>query len=445
MAKTAPKKSARGKKASTTRGSKTVAKRAPRAKSVTKKVAPKPKRAAKRPPKGPSFSALKKAAKDMLPLIQAEADEAESQYHLTDKVVNASRKAGLYAMCTPKALGGSELPWVEAMEIAEMVAHADGSAGWCLMVAGVMGSNAGAFLPAAGAKKMFPRGADVTVAGQGVPNGKAWKVDGGYKIQGHWSYGSTIWHAEWIHSGCFLMEGDQMKMVDGHPVVVLCHHPRDTITLKGNWDVLGLRGSGSFDYTLKGGKELFVPDDTCFMFDNPPVQRGGIQYMGGLPVMTSWGHTSWALGVGRRVLDELAKLALVRVDAFGRMHDSASFKQKYAEAEAKYRAARALVYNSWTDLCENYAKNKPGTVEQVALIRLAMRHLHDVVSEIATFAHKAARGVAIRPSLLQRAYRDTHTGTQHILLADEIAQECGRVLMGATSKKAEWTVFGVAD
>ena len=66
-------------------------------------------------------------------------------------------------------------------------------------------------------------------------------------------------------------------------------------------------------------------------------------------------------------------------------------------------------------------------MQELALIRMAMKHLHDVISENATFAHIASRGVSLRPSLLQRCYRDVHSGTQHILLADEIVQECGRV------------------
>lgn len=424
-----------------------MAKTATRRKSSTKSAAkakPRPKPAAKRPSRGPGFTQLRSSARALLPLVEADADAAERQNHLTDKVANSFRKAGLYAMLVPKKLGGSELPWVEAMQIVEEVSYADGSTGWCHMVQGVMGSNAGAFLPDAGAKKVYNHGGDTTVAGQGVPIGYAWPVKGGYKIKGKWGYGSSIWHADWVHSGCFVMDGDQMKMVNGHPEIVLCHHPKRTINLKGNWNVHGLRGTGSFDYTVKGG-ELFVPDETCYPFDNPPLMRGGVMYADGLPVSTSWGHTSWALGVGRRALDELSKLAVTRHDAYGAMCDSPSFQQSYAECEAKYRAARALVYAGWTELCENYAKGRPGTLQQIAVIRLAFRHIHDVISEISTFAHKASRGVSLRKSILQRAYRDIHAGTQHILLSDQIYQASGKVLMGAAGKKAKWNVLGLDE
>jgi alkylation response protein AidB-like acyl-CoA dehydrogenase len=393
----------------------------------------------------PSYVELKRAAQELLPMVEAEADEAEKVYHQTDKLVTELRRTGLYSLLIPRVLGGSELPFVEAMEIVEEVSRADGSAGWCLMVEGVMGASAGAFLPDAGARAVYPDGADVTMAGQGVPRGYARPADGGYVIRGNWGYGSSIWHAEWIHSGCFVMDGDKMRMdAHGHPVIVLCHHPRDTIELTGNWDTLGLRGTGSFDYTIKGG-ELFVPASQCYPFDNPPQARGGIQYGSGLVGSTSWGHTSWALGVGRRTLDELARLARERADVFGKMHESRSFRQSFAEAEAKYRSARAFTYAAWDDLCETYAKGQPASVEQLALIRLAMRHLHNVISEVSTFAHKASRGVSLRQSTLQRCYRDAHSGTQHILLADEIVQECGKVLLGTTGPGAKWTVFGVTE
>jgi hypothetical protein len=41
-------------------------------------------------------------------------------------------------------------------------------------------------------------------------------------------------------------------------------------------------------------------------------------------------------------------------------------------------------------------------------------------------------------AFLQRCYRDAHSGTQHILLADEIVTECGRVLLGTTGPNARW-------
>lgn len=393
-----------------------------------------------------SYADIKRAAEALVPLIEAEADEAERQYHQSDKVVDAFRKAGIYTMLGPRGNGGAELAYVDAMRIAERLCHSDGSTGWCAMVMNVHAASAGAFLPQAGIDIVYPNGADVLVAGQGVPRGYARAVDGGYMVKGLWSYGSGIWHAEWVHSGCFVMDGETMRRdAHGRPVVVVVHHPMADAELKGNWDVLGLRGTGSYDYGIKGGSEIFIPHHLCYWGENPPVERGGVQYAGGFVAMANWGHTSWAMGVGRRVLDELAANARARTDVFGPLHKSTTFRAQFAEAEAKYRAGRALTYEAWEDLCESFAQGKAATVEQFALIRLAMRHMHDVISEIATFAHRASRGASLRPCRLQRAYRDIHSGTQHILMADEIYAECGHALLGTLGPNAKWTLLGLTD
>lgn len=393
-----------------------------------------------------NLAALREAAERLIPLIEAEADASEQAQHQSDKVVAALRQAGLYAMLLPRDLGGGELDFVDAMRIVERLAWADGSAGWCTMVAGVMAASAGSFLSDAGAHLIYGKGADVTLAGNGVPRGYARRVEGGYRIKGHWAYGSGITHAEWVHSGCFIVDGSGKPMTnqDGSPEIVLMHHPKDTIELRGNWDVLGLRGTGSFDYVQKGD-EVFVPEATTYSFDAETPRRGGTQYRVGLVGFTAWGHTSWALGVGRRALDEIARLARERADVFGLLADSPSFRKSFAEAEAKYRAARAFVYESWTGVRDSSARGIAPALEQIALLRLAMRHIHDVLSDVTTMAHRYSRGVSLRASTLQRAYRDAHAGTQHLLLADEIELECAKVLLRTTKPGARWTMFGVRD
>ena len=290
-----------------------------------------------------SFEHLMAATEQLVPLVQGEADEAERVYHQTDRLMAEMRRVGLHLFLTPKVLGGHELNYLDAMRIVERLAWADGSTGWCMMVIGIQGAQLATFLSDAGVARVFANGPDVIGAGQGVPRGRAHPVDGGYMVKGTWAYGSGIHHAEWIHSGCFVMDGDKMKLDRfGKPEIVLVHHPKSEIEVQGNWDVLGLRGTGSYDYATKG-EGLFVPADMCWMLDAQPF-RGGIQYTGSIVALSTWGHTGWALGIGRRVLDELNKLAHTRTDAFGLLANSASFKQAYAAAEFEVpRRARLLL------------------------------------------------------------------------------------------------------
>ena len=388
-----------------------------------------------------SAADLMQAARDLMPLVEAEADEAERLRHQTDKIVAAFKAADLYKMLTPKVAGGSELSPVEAMEIVEEISYADGSAGWCLMVGCIEVGNGAAYLPQAGVDTLFEKTTDILIAGQGSPSGFARKVDGGYRIDGNWSYGSGIYHADFIHTGCILMEGDQPVITElGIPHVVLCHALRSDIELKDNWDVIGLRGTGSYDYSIR---DTFIPEHMTYPFTVTKAERGNNMYAIGIVGWTAWGHTSFAMGVGRRALDELAELARNKKSAFGLMGDSTSFQEKYALAQAKMLAVRDYCYHAWTDLSESLLRDEPPSLEQIALIRLGMRYLHEVVSEVCTFAHRASGGVSLRPSVLQRCYRDIHAGTQHILLSDQILQECGKVLLGLAPENAQWTLLGV--
>jgi len=325
------------------------------------------------------------------------------------------------------------------------VAIADGSTGWCSMVSNVAGCTVGAYLPEEGAKQVWKDGPDRTLAGQGVPRGHARRVDGGFMIKGEWSYGSGIYHAEVIHSGCTVMKDGKPEMdADGVPEIILAHFDPEEMILGDNWDVMGLRGTGSYDYTLKQ-EELFVPDYMCYRYSaNVPV-RGGNQYSPGLIGFTTWGHTAWAMGIGRRLLDEIAGIARSKGNVFGLIGEGTAFKYELAQAESKYRSARAFCHQVWSEISESLIRGEPASLEQTALIRMAMRHMHDVISEISTFTHKSGGGVSLRPSVIQRCFRDIHAGTQHILLSDQIYQECARVLLGMTGKDARWNIFGVLD
>lgn len=383
---------------------------------------------------------------EIMPFIEEKADEAENLGRMTDEVVDVLRKNGFYNMLLPKAVGGVELLPVEVLSFLERISYAHSSAGWCAMVNNMEGATMGLYLNEKGIEEVFKHGTDVTVAGNGVPRGFARPVDGGYLIKGHWAYGSAIYHAEWVHSGCFLMDKAGKEMVmreNGTPNVIIAHHPRSTIKLLGNWDVLGLRATGSFDYTLAKDEELFVPNHMTFDFEISEPLRGSAQGSLGITGYSALVHTAWAVGVGRRVLDELIKHIVQRKDVFGKSSESASFKFQYAQIEAKFRAAKALVYETWDSISESNAAGKPHSFEQMTMVKLTLRHIHDVISEVATFAYRAARGASLHNTLMQRLYRDTHTGTQHIMMGDQIVEECGRALLGLPAAGAKWSLLGV--
>src|SRR6201996_8130943 len=140
----------------------------------------------------------------LLPLIEAQANEAETLGYLTDDVVSAMRKAGIYTMLFPKAVGGAELSPYDAMTVIERLSYAHASVGWGVIGNNMEGTTMAIYIEDEGIEKDFACAPDSTSGGNGVPRVFARGVDGGYMIRGSWAYGSNIQHDEWVHSGCFL-------------------------------------------------------------------------------------------------------------------------------------------------------------------------------------------------------------------------------------------------
>lgn len=382
----------------------------------------------------------------VLKIVEAEADASEEIGYLSDKTVATLRDAGLYHMLLPRELGGPELKHFEATKIIEKLAWAHASTGWCVMVNNSLATAMALYAPGETVSEIFASDPDVMVAGNGIPRGFARPVDGGYMIRGNWAYGSGIQHAEWIHSGCIVMrDGKVSKLPNGQTEIVIAHHPRDSVELKGNWEVLGLRATGSFDYGLKGSEELFVPEGMCYRSDSVVPCRGGIQGTLGLVGIAAWAHSSWALGAGRRMLDELVQYARNKADVFGRVCDAPTFRFEFAQAEARLRSARSFLLETWQSIAGSLAASQPASVRQITLAKLGMRHIHDVISDVGTFAHRTARGTSLHDGLMQRVYRDIHSGTQHIHLADQVVQECGSDLLGMAGPHAKWVAFTIVD
>ncbi len=173
-------------------------------------------------------------------------------------------------------------------------------------------------------------------------------------------------------------------------------------------------------------------------------KRGGNVYLIGLLGVAVIGHTGFALGVGRRALDEIAAFAREQSGPTGRLRDSDSFREHYGAAEAQFRAARALVYETWADIETSIARGEVMSTRQITLARLSMSHVTSTVADICNFAYRAGGGVALRDGAIQRCFRDIHAGTQHLHAHPLIIRECGRELAGMAAGQV-WGRFGLVD
>src|SRR5690349_10873364 len=86
-------------------------------------------------------------ARQLTAFFSAQADAGESGGALTEQTMAALRSHGLMRMWIPREFGGVEAWPLEALEIIEALAYADGSLGWVYMATQLCMGTAAAYLP----------------------------------------------------------------------------------------------------------------------------------------------------------------------------------------------------------------------------------------------------------------------------------------------------------
>lgn len=345
--------------------------------------------------------------------------EHEQLGRLSDQALAALRAHNLFGLMTPAELGGLEASPCETLDVFAEVSRADGSTGWVLTTCAFAAGLAGVYLSDAAVAEVFRHGVPI-IAGAGAPNGRASKLERGFELKGRWSYGSGILHATYTHNGALIVDerGELRRDLGTHIFIA----PISAAKLDDEWNVLGLRGTGSVDYAIE---RCVLPQGYEHPMIGPVQRRGGPVNAVGMAGLSALAHTGFFLGIGRRVLDELAQIAVHK----GRLIDSESFQEGYARAEAHYRAARAFVFESWRTIEERAASGLSTDPTHITALTLAMCQMAWASTEAAEFAFKAAGGVSLREGPLQRAFRDTLSGRQHIRVSAAVLRGCARDLL----------------
>jgi alkylation response protein AidB-like acyl-CoA dehydrogenase len=190
-------------------------------------------------------------AKELRPLLTAEAPAGEAQRAPTKAVEKALFDNNILSAMLPKRLGGVGLSFTDYCRMQIEIAKGDPAISWVVQI--INGTSWVTSLAPDSVQDVVFADGPATVCGAYNPPGKARKVDGGWIINGAWPYTSGSRQSKWAQQGVVL-EGYEGPVVPG---ISMCYIPFKDLTIKDSWYVTGMQGTGS-DTSI--ATDVFIPE-----------------------------------------------------------------------------------------------------------------------------------------------------------------------------------------
>ncbi|MFV0457556.1 MAG: acyl-CoA dehydrogenase family protein [Actinomycetales bacterium] len=355
-----------------------------------------------------------------LDVLRARRDEFAAAGHVPRDYVNLLKKAGIYRASTPECFGGEPMPPAEFLRRIEEISTIDPSTGWVASFGSALVYFSA--LPLTTQAEIYADGPDVVYAGGHFPMQEAERVPGGYRCTGTWLFASGCAGADYLGVG--LKGGPQAQ---GRPLTAV--FPADQGEIVTNWDVNGMRSTGSNEIHLDG---FFVPEEYTFirggesLVDEPLNRYPMIAYAAQVLSVTS-------LGAARGALEVAHQLGAVTSITGGHARgQQGTFQAGLAHAEAQLLSARAFIYEQTEKVWELAVSGDELPSQDVAMLRLATSHAAHSARQVVLAAYDlAGTGAIYRTHPVHRYLQDGLVPAQHAMLASNTYEAAGAVLLGA--------------
>ncbi|HEY2540365.1 MAG TPA: acyl-CoA dehydrogenase family protein [Stellaceae bacterium] len=372
-------------------------------------------------------------ARALAPLLADAADEIEEQRQLPPRVVDALIEGGFFKLLIPRSLGGAELPPLVYVQVLEEIARTEPSTAWSL------GQNSGcsmtaAYLDPAVAREVFgpPRG--ILAWGPDLPGGgRGVTVGGGIRVTGRWGFATGSRHASWLgaHVPIFDEDGTPQINPNGRPYVRTVLFPKSSAEIIDNWQVIGLRGTGSDSYAVD---DLFVPQRYTCSRDNPAERReSGTLYCFTSGMVYAMGFSNVSLGIARGALEAFIELARDKIPRGARnpLRNNNVIQSQVAQCEARLRSCRAFIHETLEEMWDEAVRRGEFRPDQHARLRLASTWAIQQSREVVADIYSAAGATAIfNENPFERRFRDMHAGSQQGQGRPVHFETVGQILLG---------------
>lgn len=345
------------------------------------------------------------AARTLATRVATAADRIDRDREIPPELANEIADQGLFRMLLPRSLGGGELDFLEYLRVIEVFAEVDASTAWCMNQNNVFATNS-VRMPEQTAREIWSDQRAVATNGPPATSVEAIPVDGGYQLTGRWNFSTGIRHATWVAAITPIKHTDH----DEEEVRVLLM-PKKDVNLIDNWQVNGLRGTGSFGFEAEA---LFVPGVRTYKLSDSP-REGGALYVIPIVLLFGAGFATAALGVARAGLDAAIDLAVSNPQGRDRemLRDRSTTQRQIGEAEALWNSVRAFLRESISSVWESACNNHSLTTDERVRLRLASTHAIRTAAEVVDIAYNICSSSSIfATNPIQRRFQDVHVLTQ---------------------------------
>src|SRR5215469_2161572 len=384
------------------------------------------------------YQAMLERARALVPVLKERAAATESLRRLPPETERDLHKAGLFRILQPKRVGGSEFDYVALVDFADELARGDAAAAWNLANLGSHHWMLGMFPPAA-QDLLWNEDPDVLIASSFIfPAGRARRVDGGYRLSGRWPYSSGVEPSRWNILAGVVTPQDEIEASEMRMFLV----PSNAYRIAGNWDAMGLGGTGSHDVETE---DLFVPD---FMTLGVHEVAGGPapgsavnpSPLYRLPVFALFAFvlSGTAVGNAQACLDEYVTMTRSRLAVYNKhkVGDFQSTQIRIAAAAARIDTARLIMRSACTEAMEDARQGRiPGLEAKTRYRRDGAFSVNLCTEAVSMLFNASGAGGLFKSGGIEKRFRDAHAINAHIAFSfDAAGSNFGRVLLGLPSE-----------
>jgi resorcinol 4-hydroxylase (FADH2) len=381
-----------------------------------------------------SVTELISAARSLVPQFKERQERAERECVVPRESIEALLDAGLFKVLQPKRYGGFECNFDDFVRTVCEVASGCGSTGWLYSVMSIQHWTTGLY-GAEAQHDIWGSNPRALLAGSHRPSGIAIVVDGGYRVSGMWTFCSGCDHAQWMVFGVAIAEAGETPKEQGFVLL-----PFNQVEIDNNWDVLGLRATGSKNAVVE---DVFVPAHRMVTMADAqagvaPGARLSDSVLYRIPLFACLAICicAPALGIATGLLDEFLDAARTRSTVGGieklpkRMAEFGAIQLRVADLSCAIDAAKTIVVRDCRAIMDGVAS---GTLSRERRVRnkADLAYAVQLILKAADSLYRATGGHGLYSSnRMQRYWRDLTAASMHISSNwDASGTNLGRMLL----------------